>query len=74
MITIKPDIRLTHQPDIRYLAILFAEYPAKSVSGITLISLCYSSLKPDNPPSLILFSLIAIEKFTQTSENKSKIR
>jgi hypothetical protein len=32
------------------------------------------NLEPDVSPSLTLFSLIALEKFTQTSENKAKIR
>ena len=29
-----------------------------------------SNLDPDRPPPIILFSLIALEKFSQTSENK----
>jgi len=39
-----------------------------------ILSYLIRNLDVDTPPSLILFSLIALEKFTQTSENKSKIR
>jgi len=33
-----------------------------------------SNLSKEKAPSIVLFSLIALEKFAQTSENKSKIR
>ena len=44
----------------------------RSVQLLTSATLDYliSSLDPDKPPPVILFSLIALEKFSQTSENK----
>ena len=47
----------------------------RSVKLLTEATLDYliSSLDPDKPPPVILFSLIALEKFSQTSENKVTI-
>ena len=47
----------------------------RSVKLLTEATLDYliSSLDPDKPPPIILFSLIALEKFSQTSENKVTI-
>ena len=44
----------------------------RSVQLLTSATLDYliASLDPDRPPPVILFSLIALEKFSQTSENK----
>ena len=48
---------------------------ARSVALLTDTTLDYliSNLDPDKPPPVILFSLIALEKFSQTSENKVTI-
>jgi len=47
----------------------------RSVALLTNKTLDYliGNLSPDKPPPVTLFSLIAIEKFTQTSENKVTI-
>lgn len=47
----------------------------RSVALLTDTTLDYliSNLDPDKPPPVILFSLIALEKFSQTSENKVTI-
>ncbi|CAL4107697.1 unnamed protein product, partial [Meganyctiphanes norvegica] len=46
-----------------------------SIALLTETTLQYlkAQLCPDNSPNIILFSLIALEKFAQTSENKARI-
>ena len=48
----------------------------RSVALLTPTTLSYlmANLAPDRPPPVTLFSLIAIEKFAQTSENKVDTR
>ena len=55
------------------LEYLFYQLVSKSISNISLLSNNYFYQREDAPPCVILFAIIALEKFAQTSENKVKI-